>query len=58
MDLNELYQEKEIKETSKKKVLNTISSVQLFARVLDLYMVKSIETAAKFIQVITNDNKE
>lgn len=58
MDLENLYEEKNIDEKSKKNVLKTISSLQLFANILDLYAIKSLETSVKFIEVITNKSED
>jgi len=58
MDLENLYEEKNIDQKSKKKVLKNISTLQLFANVLDLYTIKSIETGVKFIEVITNNSED
>lgn len=58
MDLENLYEEKNIDKKSKKKVLKTISSLQLFANILDLYAIKSLETSVKFIEVITNKTED
>jgi len=58
MDLEALYSDKELDKKSKKVVLKTISGLQLFANIIDLYTIKSIETSVKFIELVTNDKDE
>jgi len=58
MDLESLYEEKILDKKSKKNVLKTISSLQLFANIIDLYAIKSLETSVKFIEVITNKTED
>jgi len=52
MDLEKLYDDKELTPTNKKSLLKFIQGLQLFGSIVELYTVKAVETGTKLIETV------
>jgi len=52
MDLDKLYDDKELTPTNKKSFLKFISALQLFGSIIELYTVKAVVTGTKLIEAV------
>lgn len=52
MDLDNLYNEKEVTPTNKESLMKFISGLQLFGNIVELYTVKVVATGTKLIETV------
>lgn len=52
MDLENLYDDKELTPTNKKSFLKFINGLQLFGSIVELYTVKAVATGTKLIEAV------
>jgi len=52
MDLEKLYEDKELTPTNRKSFLKFVSALQTFGSIIELYTVKAVETGFKLLETV------